>query len=296
MIRKLLTIAVTIFIFIGCESKEEREIQKFLSNIVNTYNKKDYKETFAMIEDFESKYPDSKRIEELKPIKEAVSAELENLKYEEIVDLFNRGALQQAEYDAGIFFKEYPNSDKKQKLLEMKEISKQKKEELKKAQEEQEKQMVSLKQKIYTDYDEFDRIKWFYAKDDKGNRTSHLERIGIYGAALDKEGKKPEWLRLRFFYTGDDWIFFENVIVLVDDVKYEFKLKRYNAKTDVESGDVYERYDILVESAEMAMLQAIAKGRGVKVRFVGKYVYDFNLKESEKQKIKNMIEFYNMQI
>ena len=119
MIRKLLTIAVTIFIFIGCESKEEREIQKFLSNIVNTYNEKDYKETFAMIEDFESKYPDSKRIEELKPIKEAVSAELENLKYEEIVDLFNRGALQQAEYDAGIFFKEYPNSDKKQKLLEM---------------------------------------------------------------------------------------------------------------------------------------------------------------------------------
>ncbi|CAL7899720.1 hypothetical protein MWF99_09295 [Fusobacterium necrophorum] len=257
MIRKLLTIAVTIFIFIGCESKEEREIQKFLSNIVNTYNEKDYKETFAMIEDFESKYPDSKRIEELKEIK------------------------QQSEIEIKKEERELKEKQEKMRKIENK--------------------FKEAMQNIEKEYDEFNNITWFESKNIDGEKFSKeteisVTRVFLYGSQYGRLGEYADNVRLVLRYYGDDWIFFDKVIILADGERKEFQLNVYKAKREVVKGGffgrVYEEYDIAIGEDDMDFFLKVANSNTAKVRFSGKYDRDFYLNSNEKYIIKNILTAY----
>ena len=102
------------------------------------------------------------------------------------------------------------------------------------------------------------------------------------------------WLRLIYNYTGDDWIFFENVIVVADGQKFEKRFDRFDIVRDNEAGDVWEYIDDEVSSWDEEMLWAIANSSETLVRFQGDdHSHDFTVSAGDKEAIRQVLTAYD---
>lgn len=117
------------------------------------------------------------------------------------------------------------------------------------------------------------------------SRSYVLPYIGQSGSS--------EWLRLRFNYTGDDWVFFEKITVWIDGKSY-YKTFSYNeVERDNGSGDVWEWVDISVTDSDMEMLEKIVQSKETIVRFEGdSHYYDLTIKSSDKTAINQVLIAY----
>lgn len=137
-------------------------------------------------------------------------------------------------------------------------------------------------------HDKVQGITWYEAstKPKYANSRSYvLPYIGVQGDNV--------WMRLDFHYTGDDWLFFTNLTIMVDGQKY-YKTYSYNAvNRDNAYGDVWEYVDIEPTESDIEMLRAIANSEETIVRFQGSnYHKDVTIKEKDKKAILEVLEAY----
>lgn len=101
------------------------------------------------------------------------------------------------------------------------------------------------------------------------------------------------WLRLIYNYTDSDWVFFRKVIVVADGKKFEKRFDYSDVVRDNEAYKVWEYVDDEVSSWDEEMLWAIADSKETLVRFQGDdYSYDFTVKDSDKQAIREVMTAY----
>lgn len=102
-------------------------------------------------------------------------------------------------------------------------------------------------------------------------------------------------LWLRFNYTGNDWIFFDHVIVAIDGEQYYFYFDYWEITRDVGGGKVWEAIDIVPTSDEISILKAIASSDETIVRFEGDDFYcDFTVSSSDKSGIQDVLDAYKV--
>ena len=101
------------------------------------------------------------------------------------------------------------------------------------------------------------------------------------------------WLRLVYNYTGDDWVFYDSVIVAADDERFTKSFNYFDIVHDNGGGDVWEYIDTDVSASDIEMLWAIANSTETIVRFQGDdYSHDFTVTDSDKQAIREALTAY----
>lgn len=134
--------------------------------------------------------------------------------------------------------------------------------------------------------DEFEGITWY--KTTQFHNWNVNNKVYVYVG----ETERNAWTRIYVSYFGDDWIFFDKIIFLVDGDPIELPFDDYKEKkTEVVSGGVYEWVDVL--GADYAiLLSRIIMAKTVKIKLSGKYSYSWTLSKSEKEGIKDAVYGY----
>ena len=115
-------------------------------------------------------------------------------------------------------------------------------------------------------------------------RCYFLPYIGVWESSA--------FLRGRLNYTGDNWIFWENVIFHIDGVN-KSKSFGYGEITRDNDTEVWEYVDFKLTSSDIELLKAIADSEETIIRFQGdKYRHDFTVRSSDKSAIKDVLAAY----
>ncbi len=140
---------------------------------------------------------------------------------------------------------------------------------------------------LKSDYDKVQNITWYqssarpYYAD---TRSFVLPYIGIQNGNA--------WMRLEYWYTGDSWIFWENLTIMVDGKKYYYFAGNFGTERDNDS-EVWEYVDKEATEKDIEMLQAIADSEETIVRFQGdNYHYDLTISASDKKAIQSVLTAY----
>lgn len=102
-------------------------------------------------------------------------------------------------------------------------------------------------------------------------------------------------LRIRYYYTGEDWIFFDRLVFAIDGETYYKSLNYSDINRDTHSGDVWEGADIVASSEDLELLQKIADSKETIIRFQGDRIYDLTVSDSDKTAIKQVLTAYEAQ-
>lgn len=97
------------------------------------------------------------------------------------------------------------------------------------------------------------------------------------------DSEKAQGLRLYVMYHGDDWIFFDRVIVLIDGTPIEIEC---DPETEVFSGNgIAEFTDIsVIDNPELYLaLTKMTDDSIIKVRLTGKYKHDYTLEAGSRE-------------
>ena len=141
--------------------------------------------------------------------------------------------------------------------------------------------------------DKIQGITWYYSK-------SHPEYVNTRSYVFPYIGDngKGVWLRLKFDYTGDDWIFFEKITVWIDGKTYYPKFEYSDVRRDNDHGDVWEILDISPTSSgngnvDVDVLWEIVDSKETIVRFEGDDGrYDLTISAQDKAGIKDVLIAY----
>lgn len=99
-------------------------------------------------------------------------------------------------------------------------------------------------------------------------------------------------LFLRTDYVGEDWIFYDTLIINADGKTYTKELNYSDITHDNSGGQVWEFYNHVANKSDIEWLKAIANADKAVVRFTGKYRYDLTISESDKKAIGDVVEAY----
>lgn len=132
--------------------------------------------------------------------------------------------------------------------------------------------------------DEFEGTTFY--KDPRTPNSTNTNFIYPYIGNKDNQ----YWLRLKFQYASEDWLFIKNATLMIDDEKFEVS---GNWERDHNSG-IWEWLDIPVEQKEYEILRKIANSKTTKIRYEGtQYHDDRTLTSKEKDIIKKTLEVYD---
>lgn len=105
-------------------------------------------------------------------------------------------------------------------------------------------------------------------------------------------------LHIKANYYNGDWVFWNKLIVAVDDDRYEMNLGWLETtSSDIDgSGNVVEQYDFTdLSSRDIEMLRSIISSNETIVRFQGSdKKYDYTLKDSDKKAIADVLTAYDL--
>jgi len=135
--------------------------------------------------------------------------------------------------------------------------------------------------------DKMEKVSFYSTK----NRNSRATKIECYIGLSDDE---LPFLRIRATYFGDDWIFFDSVKTMVDDiVVYGRKFQRPDIVRQNAGGSVWETADYVVGDDELGALIAIARGNSATMRFSGdQWRRDHEVTKNERRDIQRVLEVY----
>lgn len=100
------------------------------------------------------------------------------------------------------------------------------------------------------------------------------------------------WLCLSADYTGKDWIFYSELIINADGSRFSKTCSSSDINRDNDGGVVWEYYNSGATDSDIEWLKAVANANNATIRFSGKYSYDLNVSESDKQAIKDVLDAY----
>lgn len=147
--------------------------------------------------------------------------------------------------------------------------------------EKAEKALKNFKKKV----DEFEGVTFYKAP----QAPTYSDVNFVYPYIGNKEGQY--WLRLRFQYASDSWLFINSAILMIDGEKFDID---GNWERDHDS-DIWEWLDIPVEDKEYQILKKIADSKTTKIRYIGnQYHDDRTITAKEKEIIKKTLEIYDI--
>lgn len=141
------------------------------------------------------------------------------------------------------------------------------------------------------------KLKTFKKNEDEFNettfyrdpRTPNYTNVNFIYPYIGQQGNNY-WLRLKFQYASDDWLFIKRGILLIDGEKYTI-----NGVWDRDNNSgIWEWLDIQVGVNERIILDRLANSESAKVRYEGtQYRKDRTITSKEKDIIKNTLEIFD---
>lgn len=143
--------------------------------------------------------------------------------------------------------------------------------------------------KLKSDYDKVTGITWYYPS----TMPKYIDSRSYVLPYIGKDSSSS-WLILRFSYTGNDWVFWKQLTIVVDGQKY-YKSFNYFDITHGNDTEVWEYIDTKPSSTDIQMLKEIASSNETIVRFEGDDHYkDLTIKSTDKQAIKDLLNAYEL--
>jgi len=134
-------------------------------------------------------------------------------------------------------------------------------------------------------------IRWYYAPCEPfyaDERSFVLPYIGADAVST--------WLRLKYHYTGVEWVFFERVTVTVDGKAYEKEFQYFDINRDNDA-EVWEWVDVQPTEEDLQMLRAMAGSKETVVRFEGaSHYFELTVSEQDKEGITLVLDAYEVLI
>lgn len=133
--------------------------------------------------------------------------------------------------------------------------------------------------------DEFNNTSFY-----RDPRTPNYTNVNFIYPYIGKDENNNYWLRLKFQYTAEDWLFIQSGVILVDDEKFTISgtWERDNNST------IWEWLDMPVGESELMILEKIANSKSAKIRYIGsQYHNDRTITSKEKSIIKKTLDVYN---
>jgi hypothetical protein len=129
--------------------------------------------------------------------------------------------------------------------------------------------------------DKFKEITFIHHRKESGN---FLPYLSIKKGSLN--------MRIQASYSGKDWIFFDKVILLSENNKYEFSINDPDRK--VGSGYVGEYGDDRAPIELIDYLRKVVNSESdIEMRYTGKYSFDKKMTKHEKSLLKDTIDLYD---
>ena len=132
-------------------------------------------------------------------------------------------------------------------------------------------------------------IRWYYAPCEPfyaDERSFVLPYIGADAVST--------WIRLKYHYTGVEWVFFEEVTLTVDGVIYEKEFEYFDINRDNDA-EVWEWVDVQPTQEDLEMLRAIAASKETVVRFEGtSHYFEFTMSSQDKEGITQVLDAYDL--
>ncbi|GGX21368.1 hypothetical protein [Aquimarina muelleri] len=144
--------------------------------------------------------------------------------------------------------------------------------------------------KMKKKYDVDNEVTWY--SDKSSNYTNDQNYIQTY---IGKKEKRKPWLALSInYFAKNDWLFIQRIEIIVDGKTFEieeYTPGEFNSKE--ESEGKREWIDRVIKGLDMPMIKAIASGKTIKIKFVGKDDLDTRtISKQEKKAIKNVLEAF----
>ncbi len=110
--------------------------------------------------------------------------------------------------------------------------------------------------------------------------------IGVSGSSAN--------LRVRYDYTGDDWVFWKKLTFLIDGTNKYRTYSYYEINRDSDYGVVAEFLDISATDDDIQLLNSIAASKETIIRFEGDggKRYDMTVPQADKNAIKDVLAAY----
>ncbi|MBQ7089593.1 MAG: hypothetical protein IJN82_00575 [Clostridia bacterium] len=103
------------------------------------------------------------------------------------------------------------------------------------------------------------------------------------------------WVRLVINYVGKEWIYFDEVTVVVDGEEYDDVLEDFPVERDSEGELAWETADFMAGNDDLILLKSIADSDTAVIRFEGeKESFDLTVSSIDKQAIRQVLEAYDV--
>lgn len=136
-------------------------------------------------------------------------------------------------------------------------------------------------------HDAFEKITFYLPNHDK-YRSSKIES---YIAISDSPKKSPD-VRWNFIYSGSDWLYFNNVKILVDEnLVYDQSHDDIFFDRSVTGDSILEQLDLSVSNSEFEVMKLMSSGKKVIIRYDGEHGYDdHEVTTSEKSNLRRILD------
>lgn len=135
--------------------------------------------------------------------------------------------------------------------------------------------------------DEFQKITWYTPK-----HVSQYYSNNVYVYFGLKNNKLTE-PRVVISYTGDDWLFWNEVQFLIDGSDYNY-YPRNKPNRDNDGGDVFEKSDEVLSNIFLQKIYRMNEAKVVKYRLKGEYIKDFTLSRKKIDYLKRSVDLYKL--
>lgn len=147
-----------------------------------------------------------------------------------------------------------------------------------------------------TEYDAVQGITWYYPS----NAPEYVNTRCYLVPYIGEDASGHRWMRLKFNYTGDRWVFYDYMIINIDGSNYTLTYESDEYRRDNASGDVWEVTDIPVsgsltdrQEAVRLMMPLIAASEQTIIRFQGDdRHYDMTVSQADKDGIMDVLYGY----
>lgn len=140
------------------------------------------------------------------------------------------------------------------------------------------------KSKFRTKYDEFKKITWYNSVHSRG----YGNKVYIYFGVNDNGTVYSPRFCLKYY--GDDWIFWETAVFLIDGESYNYdpgvRPKRDN------NSSVWESIDVPLKGNILNIVGTIINSKETKYRLIGRYSFDRKLSTKQKVGLQDVLEAY----
>ena len=152
--------------------------------------------------------------------------------------------------------------------------------------------LISEKYNIYHNHDEFE------------NKDLYLPKAFFYYGYdafpvllyITKKNNLKVF-RMVFQHYGSDWIFFYRAILVQGNNKLDLSFNTFEKKTDFIDGNIKEKIDIIIDNYQFQIIKNMVEdyfsdnGKIIKLKLIGKYYLDKELKEDNIRMLRDVVEF-----